>query len=89
MSKKDEMAIRYSPTDAIGDERMAFEAGWDAALLHDERVLALVEALEFVTHCYTGTSNPHSPVEVWDALFKDASNKSIKALTKFRESVKK
>lgn len=52
MSKKrDEMAemmwVALNVIDRKPHAKTIYKEGWDAALLHDERVLALVEALEF------------------------------------------
>lgn len=46
------------------------------------------EALEKVEHCYSGTSNPHSPIDVWDAMFKDAVSYADEALALLDEVTK-
>lgn len=64
---RDEMASEYSIKDCFleGVEAMCpiamghFKAGWDAALLHDERVLELVKLLDF----YSKGGNPH--LDTW------------------------
>lgn len=106
MSKiRDEMSIstlhrEYSPkslSEFTGAElyRQGFVAGWDSALLHDERVKALVESVTDFFHLMNqgllvrDTSNDHDPNWALKAMSLVAKLKSAdEALTQYRESVK-
>jgi hypothetical protein len=73
-----------------------FKAGWDAALKHDERVLALIEALEFYSsegagwnwhHCKKEFVRDNKCFAVSDAINLDGGEEADKALKKWRGEV--
>lgn len=65
--------------------------GWDAAIQNDERVLALVAALEKTDRTLASLQSVYESAfsgQVVLAL-RDVRKKNIEALTQYRESVKK